>query len=164
MNLKVSDPKACGSFQLSPQLLEALSHLGTPESAEKGGEVFRQGEACRGIFVVKSGYVRISIVSQAGEVVFARILGPGCILGLPATLCMQPYSFTASAVEPATFDFLESSDVLQFLRLRPDLCMEIVGLMSRELAEMNQRRTGLQSCRECGCAFAEACAHHMETP
>lgn len=161
MNVNISDSKACGPFQLSPQLLQALSPLGAPQQVAKDEQVFSQGEPCRGLFLVRSGFLRIAMQSPSGSEVFARVLGPGCVAGLPASLCSQPYGFAARALEASELLFIEQSMVVQFLRLRPDLCMEIVGIMSQELAEMNERRSNFKGCRDCGCAFVDACEHHM---
>lgn len=157
-----NDPQSYGCFQLSPELVQALAPLASPVSATKGETLFQQGAPCRGVYIVQSGLVCISIMTQTGQQTFRRILGPSCIVGLPAALCAQPYSFTTSCAEDCAFGFIEAGALQEFLRTQPILCMEVVRIMSRELAEMNERRGDFNSCRECGCAFSDICAHEME--
>lgn len=154
---------ACSSFQLSLELQGALEPLTTVESGCAGQIVVEQGTPCRGIYIVRSGLVRLSIVvAPKGNEIFQRLLGPGCVVGLPAVLCSQPYIFSARCQSECTFGFIESSVLHEFLRTEPLLCLEVVRLMGQELSEMNQRRANFDKCRECGCSLVDACEHEAK--
>ncbi len=100
-------------------------------------------------------------LADTGKEIFHRVLGPGCVIGLPAVLCSQPYNFSAQSQTQSQLGFIESSALQEFLRTQPLLCMEVVRLMGQELSEMNERRTNFDKCRECGCPLVDACIHEM---
>jgi len=162
VTVHLGDTKGCSAFQLSPALLKALDPLAKPTSGSAGQAVVEQGAPCHGVFIVRSGLVRLSLTTgKKGKEVFQRLLGPGCVVGLPAVLCSQPYHFSARCQSDCELVFIESSVLQEFLRTEPLLCMEVVRLMGQELSEMNQRRTNFDKCRECGCPFVESCTHEM---
>ena len=156
--------KGCSSFQLSGKLLEALAPLASTIIGAPNQAIVEQGAPGRGVYVVRTGLVRLSILqANSGKEIFQRLLGPGCVVGLPAVLCSQPYNFTATCQSECSLEFVEASLFQEFLRTQPLLCMEVVRLMGQELSEMNERRTNFDKCRECGCAFVDSCEHEMGT-
>jgi CRP-like cAMP-binding protein len=126
--------------------------------------LYGQGDRCRGAFIIRSGLCQMSILADNGSVVYHRLLGRDCILGLPATLCDHEYSATAVALEGSDLAWIDTSSFQEFVRSRPDLSITIVSMMSREVTEMNLRRANIESCRACGCSLAEACSHHFPNP
>lgn len=161
VTVQFGNPKGCSSFQLSPELLKALGPLMAARTAVPNEVVIQQGSPCQGVYVLKSGLTRLSIVTPEGREFFQRVLGPGCAVGLPATLCSQPYVFSAECQTDCSFGFIEAPVFLEFLRNQPLLCMEVVRLMGQELSETNERRTNFDKCKECGCSFADICAHEL---
>jgi CRP-like cAMP-binding protein len=162
VTVHLGDAKGCNSFQFSRELLNALEPLGTPTNGKAQEDVVVQGAPCRGVYIVRSGLVRLSVVvADKNKEIFQRLLGPGCVAGLPAVLCSTPYMFTARCQTDCTLAFIEASALHEFLRAQPMLCLEVVRLMGQELTEMNERRTNFDKCRECGCAFVDTCIHEM---
>jgi CRP/FNR family transcriptional regulator len=163
LTVKFGDSQRCSPFQLSTELLEALAPLSSSVRSVPGDRIVEQGARCHGIYVIHSGLARVSILAPGGREVFKRLLGPGCVIGLPASLCSEPYNFSASCQSDCALGFIEVSAFQEFLRTQPLLCMEVVRLMGQELTEMNQRRTNFKQCRQCGCSFADICSHEMGT-
>ena len=162
MTVQLGDSKGCNSFQLSAELLGKLAPLASATSGAANQAIVEQGAPGHGVYIVRSGLVRLSILQANTEKeIFQRLLGPGCAIGLPAVLCSQPYNFTARCQSDCKLDFIESSVFQEFLRTQPLLCMEVVRLMGQELSEMNERRTNYDKCRECGCSFVDTCEHEM---
>ncbi|MGE5109927.1 MAG: Crp/Fnr family transcriptional regulator [Acidobacteriaceae bacterium] len=139
----------------------ALEPLAEPTGALSEDLLVRQGAPCHGVYIVQTGLVRLSILSQDGREIFKRLLGPGCVIGLPATLCSTPYTFSAHCQTGCMLQFVAASAFLDFIRTQPMLGMEIVRLMGRELTEMQEQRTNFQNCRDCGCSFAAICEHEL---
>lgn len=165
MTVQLGDTKGCSSFQLSPQLLKALEPLATATNAVAGQAIIEQGTPCRGVYIIGTGLVRLSmIVELQNKEIFQRLLGPGCVVGLPAVLCSQPYTFSARCQGDCMLGFIEPSALQEFLRIHPLFCMEVVRLMGQELSEMNQRRTNFDKCRECGCSYVDNCEHEARRP
>lgn len=162
MDLRLGTNKACSSFHLSNQVTAALVLLGSEVEFPALSEIFRQGDACKGVYILMSGHARICIATDSGKEIFARLLTPGCILGLPATLCNHSYNFTATALVDSRAIFIQTDRILQFLREQPQYCMEIVRMMSQELTEMNQARTNLHVCGTSGCSLYSTCVSEMK--
>lgn len=146
------------AFQLSPGLQSKLELLGSEMKTSSGEILFHQGTDCRGVYVVRSGAARIFMVDDKGRMVTCRDVGPGCILGLPATLCVQPYMFTAETKLDCTLKFISAEEFQEFLRVNPALCMEVLQLMSSELTAVNRRRTELSQCTQSACNLRGTCA------
>jgi CRP-like cAMP-binding protein len=99
------------------------------------------------------------MVDDHGKMVNCRDVDRGSILGLPATLCVEPYMFTAETKTDCTFVFIPTDRFQQFLRSHPALCMEVVQLMSRELATVNRKRIEPSRCSHPDCSLRGTCSH-----
>lgn len=161
MTVQFGDTQPCSPFQLSPELQKALEPISQAVGALRDDVIVRQGAECRGLYIVRKGLARISILADDGREIFKRLLGPGCVIGLPATLCSTPYSLSAQCQSDCSFRFIDAPRFREFIRTQPLLGMEIVRLMGQELSEMNERRTNFDQCRACGCSLADICEHEM---
>jgi CRP-like cAMP-binding protein len=161
VTVNFNEPKGCNPFQLSLELQEALAPISSVLNLAQGEVAVQQGDSCRGVYIVRSGLVRVSMTIDAGKDIFKRILGPGTAIGLPATLCSQPYALTATCQNDCILGFIEAAAFQEFLRTQPLLCMEVVRLMGQELSEMNDRRVNFKQCRECGCSLVDICEHEL---
>src|SRR5215831_7474422 len=91
--------------KLSPELSKALRAASKSVKKEKGSILFRAGARASGAFLVRSGRVQLQLEGAAG-LYPTRVLGPGSILGLPATVSGEPYSLTARAEQDCQLDFI----------------------------------------------------------
>jgi CRP-like cAMP-binding protein len=127
---------ASGPFGASEALCDALSSVAGSDRVEKGTVLFRQGEPVRGVYLVRSGRVRLSLVDRGN--VTDRYAGPGSVLGLPATMTGNPYSLTAQAIEPTEILFITRVDVLALLHAKPAFCFEVVEILAHEVGHMRR--------------------------
>lgn len=121
-------------FGVSEAFRDAIERISTPEIASSGALLFRQGDPVRGIFLVIDGQVELSLSDAERE--YTRVVGPGSVVGLPATMCSKPYSLSARAVDNLRAAFVPADVVRQFLHQRPDLCFEVVEILAREVRGM----------------------------
>ena len=117
---------------MQESLWRGLQGMGTPRKAGSGTVLFREGEPVRGLFLLSSGVVRLSL-GKNGRSITYRIARPQYILGLPATLLHRPYSLTAEVVEDAEFYFVDSRDAMDYLREHADICMHVLEFLSQEM-------------------------------
>ena len=87
----------------------------------------------RGVFLILKGKVRLDLGSHSNAFP-SRDLGPGAILGLPATLSDSCYSLTAAVLANAEVIYLSRPAMLELLRTHSKLCFEVMNLLSEELA------------------------------
>ncbi|NLF72491.1 MAG: Crp/Fnr family transcriptional regulator [Candidatus Anammoximicrobium sp.] len=70
--------KNCHFFaQVDRQRIERLAQLAQLRRFSKGQLIFRQGEACPGVYMVGSGMVRVFKIAPSGKEHVLHILGPG---------------------------------------------------------------------------------------
>ena len=121
------------SLQAPEVLKKALIGAGSRMAAAKGTFLFRRGDDDKGIFLVISGKVRLGLGKNPAGFP-TRELGPGAVLGLPATLSHSLYSLSAEVIEDSEVVFLSRTRTLALLREHTPLCLEVMSLLSEELA------------------------------
>jgi len=122
-----------GNLVVSAELRERLLLLATRISQSKGAVLFRHSDPVRGVFLICSGRVRLSL--DGVDVAFPpRILGAGSVVGLPATVAGSPYSLTAQVVEDAELAFVPRDAVVDCLKQNPQLCFEVMDMLSAEIS------------------------------
>jgi CRP-like cAMP-binding protein len=109
----------------------------------KGKVLFQQGEAGRGVFLLRQGKVRLSLHAAGRKKLPYRIAGPGNILGFPATLSNAPYSLTAENLADCELGFAPAEDVINLLSKRSDLCFQAVEIMAHEVRKLRKRQAAL---------------------
>src|SRR5271169_6754587 len=91
--------------QLKPEELAELRSMARERTFRAGQEIFKEGDAGDGVYVVKDGAVEISVaVGQSGRQVFSKV-EPGDIFGEMAVIEDKPRSASAVAREGATVYF-----------------------------------------------------------
>ena len=135
-------PKARNGYSA---LWAALEGVSTRIAVAKGKVLFQQGEAGRGVFLLREGKVRLSLHAAGRKKLPYRIAGPGNILGFPATLSNAPYSLTAENIADCELGFAPAEDVINLLSKRSDLCFQAVEIMAHEVRELRKRQATLSS-------------------
>ena len=133
-------PKARTGY---PALWAALEGICSRMAVAKGKVLFQQGEAGRGVFLLRQGKVRLSLHRTGGKELPYRVAGPGNILGLPATLSHAPYSLTAENLADCEVGFAPAEDVLNLLSKRGDLCFQAVEIMAHEVRKLRKKQAVL---------------------
>ena len=118
--------------QLSPEVCKELQAVATHLRKERGTVLFREGKACRGAFLIRSGQVRLTLEAAARSYP-ARTVGSGFVIGLPATLSGEPYSLTAEVKTSCRLDFIPRRKLLSLLSRSPEAGFQIVRLLSEEI-------------------------------
>jgi CRP-like cAMP-binding protein len=104
-----------------------------------------RGEKAFGIFVIFSGNVRLDFGNDAS---IGRCYGPGALVGLPATLTKRAYSTTATVAEDAELGFLRPQVLESMIRENPDLCRELLTILSERMFEIQQLQETLLRCEK----------------
>ena len=69
---------------------------------------------------------------------FARVYGPGALVGLPAALTRRNYAMTATVTEDAELVFWSLGGLDSLLQRRSDLCRQLLEILGERMAE-NQK-------------------------
>jgi CRP/FNR family transcriptional regulator len=102
----------------------------------------------RGIYLLCDGRAKLSICA-GGKRLTLRVAGPGEVLGLGAVLSNTPYEITAELVDSSQIAFIRRKEIVKFLREHPEVCMQVVRMLSQDLhgAYERVRSIGLISSR-----------------
>ncbi len=119
--------------RLSPDLLQSLHGSGPVQRFPKGGILIQQGSAATGVYLVKSGEVRVLLPTGPDQRQLLEVAGPGTMLGLSENMTGENYRVTAEAGEATTVVFVPREELLNLLRERSDFCMQVVRLLSEDL-------------------------------
>lgn len=122
--------------KLSADLCKELQNIGTPMIKTKGTALFQAGQCADGAFLVRSGRVRLS--SDHSPLYPGRSIGPGSVVGLPATFSGEPYSLTAMAECNCRLDFIPRARLLDLLRCNPAVGFHVVRILSEEIFQMRK--------------------------
>lgn len=116
------------------ELKTELDRIATTVNMPAGTVLFRCGDPAAGIFLIRKGSVRMTLDS-ADNIFAPRTVGPGEVLGLPATLTGH-YSLSAHVAEDAEMGYIAAPRVNALLECSPRLCLLATRVMSDEIARM----------------------------
>lgn len=152
---------------LSATEIEALQPIARQLVFAAGQEVFKEGDAGDGLYVVAEGRVEISVpVNPQTRLVFSQI-EPGDLFGEMAVLEDKPRSATAVAREPTTLYFLPRDEMLKRVNHSPALALGLLREISHRLREFNHQylREVLQAERLAVVGrFAGSIVHDLKNP
>jgi signal transduction histidine kinase len=124
---------------LNPVEQQALRKIAVEKYFSAGDQIFKEGDAGDGIYIVKDGTVEISVVvSQNVQRGFAKF-GPGEMFGEMAVLEFKPRTATAMAATDTKVYFIPREELLIMLGDSPALSLELLREISQRLRDFNRR-------------------------
>lgn len=160
--------QSCKIFSgLKPADLAALNGIASEKSFAAGQQIFKEGDAGDGLYLLKNGLVEISsLIDHKTPHVFSRI-EPGDIFGEMAVVEDKPRSATAVAREAAVAYFIPREPMLQLVERSPALAQALLREISSRLREFNHQylREVLQAERLSVVGrFARSIVHDLKNP
>jgi signal transduction histidine kinase len=124
---------------LNPEEFKSLREMAVERSFAAGQDIFKEGDAGDGMYVVREGLVELSgLVGPDVRHVFSQV-GPGDIFGEMAVIEDKPRSASAVARVPTQVYFFERSRLLKFVATSPALSLSLLREISSRLREFNQQ-------------------------
>jgi len=117
-----------------PIVAEALEQEALTTTYPTGAVLFAEGQAPRGVFIVRRGRVKLSICSSDGRTLILRIADPGCLLGVAAVVSGRNYEATAETQEPSEISFLRHTDLVRLMRLHGEFALWVTQHISQDYA------------------------------
>ena|SRR5436305_283609 len=122
---------------LHPDLRTTLERLGTRVISRRGERLFEQGRPASGIYLILTGHIAL-VVEQGRKRACTQIARPGDCIGLPAVMASNGFSVTAQVVDDADLIFISRDKVVNTLSHSPELCMQALDLLAREVQDMRR--------------------------
>lgn len=116
-------------------LARLASHC-VPRSVPAGFVLFTTGEACRGLYVIESGRVRIYRISTEGREQVLHIEGAGRPVAELPLFDGGAYPASAVTMEPSRLLFLPRADFEQLYRSNPDVAQAIIRALGKRLRHL----------------------------
>jgi signal transduction histidine kinase len=153
--------------QLSPSEVSTLRGVAQEQQFSPGQEIFKEGDAGDGVYVVREGLVEISgLVGQQVRLVFSQV-GPGDIFGEMAVIESKPRSACAVARAKTTVYFIPRAEMMALVERSPVLALALLQEVSHRLREFNRQylREVLQAERLAVVGrFARSIVHDLKNP
>jgi CRP-like cAMP-binding protein len=134
-------------FVADPVLVEALGRQGVPVPCTEDRVLFRQGEECSGLYVLRSGEAILEIHSPVGRCIVSFDAPAGSLMGLPAVLANQPYSATATAFKGSTIGLISRYEFLKLMESDPTLYPMVLQVLAAQIQAARSELSVLQADR-----------------
>ncbi|OGO32333.1 MAG: hypothetical protein A2Z29_02520 [Chloroflexi bacterium RBG_16_56_11] len=122
--------------ELGPEAIEWLGDCVREQSFNKGQVIFLEGEMCPGLFVVKSGSVKLYRISPEGEEQIVRIINQGGCFECVPLLDGGTNPVSAQALENTDLYLLSAADFDTLFTSNPRLSVAFSSIMARRLRSL----------------------------
>lgn len=109
-----------------------------------GRVVYREGDDARSVYLLRSGLVKTSVLSEAGAELMLRVHRPGEIFG-ELCLCAGERRDQATALQPSEVVDIPLAALLAQMRRDPQAALDCTRLLDERLAEARDQLRSLSA-------------------
>ena len=121
----------CNFFsEAGEDVARAISAISRVIRQPRGTTVFNDGDACRGMFLVRTGAVKIFKTGADGREHVLHVVMPGDCFGEAAMFLGTGYPADAQAVKDSTLILVRKEQFLGLLSREPDLSLRMMAAMA----------------------------------
>ena len=124
---------------MSAQELESILRLARVRRISHGQAAFRQGDPARHFFLLLEGRLKVVQVTEEGQQIVVRIVGPGELFGVAKALRRPDYPGTATAVSESAALAWSSTLWDDMTEQHPSLVMNALHMVARHMQELHAR-------------------------
>jgi CRP-like cAMP-binding protein len=121
---------------LSEEEMHALRRRVVSRKCDRGEILFHEGDACRGLYIVASGKVRIYKVSASGREQVLSVEKPGSSFAELPVFDGGNYPASAAASEQAEVLFISRKDFQDFCREHPEVALKVIAVVGGRLRRL----------------------------
>jgi CRP/FNR family cyclic AMP-dependent transcriptional regulator len=126
---------------LDKKELQLLANNCQEKTYRAGTTLFAQGDSGVGLYIIKSGRVRVTLATDADRAEEEiGVEGAGGVVGEMALLDEMPRSATVTAIDDVTALLLPVWEFRGILRAHPDIALKLLAVLSRRLRKAETRR------------------------
>jgi CRP/FNR family transcriptional regulator, cyclic AMP receptor protein len=129
---------------LTPETRAAFEAIGVAQPRPPGDALFLQDTPPTGVYLVRSGRVKLSLSSRAGKHLLLEVVGPGELLGLSASVSGRNCEVTAECMGPSEVVFFPRDAFLHFLQEHTDAALQVAQWLSMGLDVAHERVRALR--------------------
>lgn len=124
---------------LTEEELKQVQKIAKSKKFTKGAHVYQAGEETDKLFVVNSGQIKISRITEKGDEQVMRVLGPGDFMGELSLFSQLPMNDFAEATENTVVCMLEGSGLKDIMKDNPTIAFKILEELSNRLENVDKR-------------------------
>ena len=124
---------------LEDEDLESLISVATRRKYPKEGVIFFEHDLGDALFMILSGRVKVTILSDDGREIILAMLSDSDFFGEMSLLDNEPRSATAIALQETEMVVLHQRDFLSIVEKRPRVLINLLSVLSSRLRKANQQ-------------------------
>lgn len=135
---------------LTEAQIDAFKDVVVISQHKKREFVFMDGDDCVGLYIIRSGRVKVVRASSAGKEQIIKILNPGEILGFEVFYDARHYKNTAVVMEDCELCFVSRAAFFSIIEREPQIASKLIIALGSELNQAYERigNLGLLNARE----------------
>jgi CRP/FNR family transcriptional regulator, cyclic AMP receptor protein len=106
---------------------------GSPRVVGRGERIFNAGDAADALFQVRSGLIKLTATTPAGDEMLLEVYYPEAIFG-EMCFCDEAHTATATAIEDSEVLTASLGQLRNVLRQQPDLALTLFGEFAARLS------------------------------
>lgn len=154
--------------QMGGDSLAAFEKAKFTSSYPAGAVLFVEGQVPRGVYMLCTGRVKLTMASPEGKTIIVRVAEAGELLGLHSAISGEPQELTAETLQPCQVDFIRREDFARLLREQRDVAVNTMQQFGNYYRGACQqiRYLGLSTSasEKLACFLLEAAARGQQTP
>jgi len=119
--------------EFSGSELTALASFIRSRRYPKGSIIFHEGDPGTTLYLIETGEVKLTIISDSGKEAIVALLGPSAFFGELSLLDGEPRSANAVARVDCKLGALEREHLLRFLAEHPRATASLLSVLARRL-------------------------------
>ncbi|HJP33413.1 MAG: Crp/Fnr family transcriptional regulator [Candidatus Latescibacteria bacterium] len=123
--------------------LEAIARVTITRSFDKDQVIILAEEEGDALFIIASGQVKVSIVTEDGREVILSLLGEGAVFGELSLLDGKPRSANVVATEDTELYMVRRTDFLQLVYKVPQIAVGLLAELAARLRKTDRKIEGL---------------------
>ena len=124
---------------LEDEDLESLISVASRRKYPKDGVIFFEHDVGDALFMILSGRVKVTILSDDGREIILAMLSDSDFFGEMSLLDDEPRSATAIALQETEIVVLHQRDFLSIVEKRPRVLINLLSVLSSRLRKANQQ-------------------------
>lgn len=129
--------------QIDPAGLECIEQNKISLEKSRSEVIYRQGDWPKGIYFLKSGLVGLVSVGLSGKEHLLRLFKPGQYFGHRSFFAKELYHASSICLDPCSIDFVAEACIHRLLKVQPELHMNVIQTLARELRVSEEARMSL---------------------
>jgi CRP/FNR family transcriptional regulator, cyclic AMP receptor protein len=130
---------------LNRKYVKALAAVCAEREFKKGDYLMKQDESGIGLFIIIEGSVRVVKTDSSGNEVEVGHNGSGDIMGEMTVLDGASRSASVIAESPTTCLILASWEFNSFLKVHPEVALDVLPFVVKKFRETNEALVGLKN-------------------